>query len=101
MHPCPEGIFPQNSHNIRLNWTGNAEYDLQYEQHKFRFIDDMILTERVDYESVNRCLKEYSKEINSKIETNIDEPVYISCSSNLFVISSNFSITNFNVLTLL
>ncbi len=72
-----EAYIKKKKEDEIYNWTGNAEYDLQYEQHKFRFIDDMILTERVDYESVNRCLKEYSKEINSKIETNIDEPVYI------------------------
>ncbi len=58
-------------------WIGNAEYDLQYGIHKFRFIDEMIITENINYESINTCLKEYSKEIKSDIESNHNDPIYI------------------------
>lgn len=58
-------------------WDYKNEYLLESEYSKFKFVDDYILTGKIDFEKTIEVLKEYSKELKSEISVNDDDPVKI------------------------
>lgn len=58
-------------------WDYKNEYFLDVEGSKFKFIDDYILTGKIDFERTIEVIVEYSKELKSEISVNENDPVKI------------------------
>ena len=72
-----EEYIEKKKNDKLYKWEGNVKYDLKTGSVKFRFIDDILLTENIDFIEKNNVLSDCSKEMNSKIESNLEDPVFI------------------------